>query len=69
MPPVNDHDDLKTTDARESIHARVESRIAKVDYWKNGEQKQRWLATAFLDLERGYDVSGISGRDPYCARH
>ena len=37
--------------ALESIHARVESRIAKVDHWKNSEQKQRWLATALLDLE------------------
>ena len=42
---------LKTTNALESIHARVESRIAKVDHWRNSEQKQRWLATAFLDLE------------------
>jgi transposase-like protein len=42
---------LKTTNALESIHARVESRTAKVDYWKNSEQKQRWLATALLDLE------------------
>ena len=42
---------LKTTNALESIHARVESRVAKVDHWKNSEQKQRWLATAFLDLE------------------
>ena len=30
---------LKTTNALESIHARVESRIAKVDHWKNSEQK------------------------------
>lgn len=42
---------LKTTNAIESIHARVESRTAKVDHWKNSEQKQRWLATALLDLE------------------
>ncbi len=42
---------LKTTNALEPIHARVESRIAKVDHWKNSEQKQRWLATALLDLE------------------
>jgi transposase-like protein len=42
---------LKTTNAIESIHARVESRTAKVDYWKNSDQKQRWLATALLDLE------------------
>jgi putative transposase len=42
---------LKTTNALESIHACVESRTAKVDHWKNSEQKQRWLATALLDLE------------------
>jgi transposase-like protein len=42
---------LKTTNALESIHARVESRTAKVDHWQNSEQKQRWLATALLDLE------------------
>ena len=32
---------LKTTNALESIHARVESWTAKVDHWKNSEQKQR----------------------------
>ena len=42
---------VKTTNAIESIHARVESRTAKIDYWKNSDQKQRWLATALLDLE------------------
>ena len=42
---------LNTTNALESIHARVESRTAKVDHWRNSEQKQRWLATALLDLE------------------
>lgn len=42
---------LKTTNMLESIHARVQSRLGKVDYWKNSDQKQRWLATALLDLE------------------
>jgi transposase-like protein len=42
---------VKTTNVLESIHARVESRTAKVDHWKNSDQKQRWLATALLDLE------------------
>ena len=42
---------MKTTNALESIHARVESRTAKVDHWKNSDQKQRWLATALLDIE------------------
>jgi putative transposase len=42
---------LKTTNILESIHARVEHRTARVDSWSNSEQKQRWLATALLDLE------------------
>jgi transposase-like protein len=42
---------LKTTNVLESIHARVENRTRKVDHWRNSDQKQRWLATALLDLE------------------
>ncbi len=42
---------VKTTHAIESIHARVESRTAKIDDWKNSDQKQRWLSTTLLDLE------------------
>lgn len=42
---------LKTTNVLESIHARVESRTARVDHWRNSDHKQRWLATALLDLE------------------
>ena len=42
---------LKTTNILESIHARVERRTARVNHWRNSEQKQRWLATALLDLE------------------
>lgn len=42
---------LKTTNLLESIHARVEARVPKVDHWRNSDQKQRWLATALLDLE------------------
>ena len=42
---------LKTTNMLESIHARIQSRIGRIDYWKNSDQKHRWLATALLDLE------------------
>src|SRR5712691_7017150 len=42
---------LKTTNILESIYARVEDRTARVDRWRNSEQKQRWLATALLGLE------------------
>jgi putative transposase len=51
---------LRTTNCLESINALVEQRTGKVDYWKNSHQKQRWLATALLDIEprlrriRGY---------------
>ena len=51
---------FKPTNCLESINGQVEQRTGKIDYWKNSEQKQRWLATALLDIEprlrrvRGY---------------
>jgi putative transposase len=51
---------LATTNGLESIFALVEQRTGKVDRWQNSNQKQRWLATALLDIEprlrrlRGY---------------
>jgi len=42
---------FKTTNCIESMNALVEQRTAKVDYWKNSDQQQRWLATALLDIE------------------
>jgi transposase-like protein len=42
---------FKTTNCLESINGQVEQRTGKIDYWKNSEQKQRWLATALLDIE------------------
>jgi transposase-like protein len=51
---------LKTTNCIESVMALIGQRTDKVDYWKNSNQKQRWLATALLDIEarlnriRGY---------------
>ena len=43
---------FKTTNCLESINALVEERCAKVDRWTNSNQRQRWLATALLDIER-----------------
>jgi transposase-like protein len=40
-----------TTNCLESINALVEQRTAKIDVWRNSAQKQRWLATALLDIE------------------
>jgi len=42
---------FKTTNGLESINAFVEERCAKVDRWTNSNQRQRWLATALLDIE------------------
>jgi transposase-like protein len=42
---------LKTSNAIESIMSLIEQRTQKVDYWKNSNQKQRWLATALLEIE------------------
>ena len=51
---------LRTTNCIESINSLIEQRTGKVDNWKNSNQKQRWLATALVDIEprlrriRGY---------------
>ena len=42
---------FKTTNCLESINALVEERCGKVDRWTNSHQRQRWLATALLDIE------------------
>ena len=42
---------FKTTNCLESINALVEERCAKVDRWTNSHQRQRWWATALLDIE------------------
>lgn len=51
---------FKTANCIESIMSLVAQKTDKVDYWKNSDQKQRWMASALLDLEprlrkvRGY---------------
>jgi len=42
---------FKTTNCIENLNALVAQRTDKVDYWKNADQKHRWLATALLDIE------------------
>ena len=42
---------FKTTNVIESIQARLGQYTDKVDYWRNSDQKQRWVAAALLDLE------------------
>lgn len=52
---------FKTTNVLESVMAQVEQRTGKVDYWKTSDQKQRWLATALLDIEPRPWREGRSG--------
>lgn len=50
---------FKTTNCLESVNGQAEQLCHRVDYWKNSNQKQRWLAAALLDIEpRLYKVQG-----------
>lgn len=42
---------FKTTNCLENLNSLVAQRTDKVDCWRNSDQKQRWLATALLDIE------------------
>jgi transposase-like protein len=42
---------FKTTNCIESLMALIGQKTNKVDYWKNSDQKHRWLAAALLDIE------------------
>jgi transposase-like protein len=42
---------LKTTNCLESLLSQVARRTGKVCRWRNSDQKQRWLASALLDIE------------------
>jgi putative transposase len=42
---------FKKTNCIESLMALVGQRTDKVDYWRNSDQKQRWLGAALLDIE------------------
>lgn len=42
---------LKTTNCMESIFSQVERRCRNVGRWHNSSQRQRWMASALLDIE------------------
>ena len=42
---------FKTTNCLENVNSLIGQRTDKVDCWRNSDQKQRWLATALLDIE------------------
>jgi transposase-like protein len=41
-----------TTNMIESIMAQIGQKTDKVDYWRNSNQKQRWIATSLLYIEQ-----------------
>ena len=52
----------------------IAQRTDRVDHWRNSDQKQRWVATALLDIEprlnriQGYRHLPLEGRHPLYAR-
>jgi len=42
---------FKTTNCIESLMALIGQKTNKVDYWRNSDQKHRWLAAVLLDIE------------------
>jgi putative transposase len=44
---------FKTTHALENVNSLLGIYTDRVDYWKNSEQRQRWVATALLEIEPG----------------
>ena len=43
---------LKTTNCLESINSRVERFTNRITYWKNSNQRHRWVASALLEIEK-----------------
>jgi len=42
---------FKTTNCMESLMTLIAQKTDKVDYWRNSDQKHRWLAAALLDIQ------------------
>jgi transposase-like protein len=42
---------FKTTNCLENVNRMIEDRCARVDYWRNSNQRHRWLAAAVMDIE------------------
>jgi len=44
---------LKTTNCLESINSQVARLTGRITYWKNSNQRHRWVASALLEIEKG----------------
>jgi transposase-like protein len=42
---------LKTTNVIENVNKMIQMKIQRVNYWKNSDQRQRWIATVLLAVE------------------
>jgi transposase-like protein len=42
---------FKTTNVIENVNKLIETKISRVSYWKNSDQRQRWLGTVLLIVE------------------
>jgi len=45
---------LNTTNLIESVMAQIERKTQRVDHWRTSEQKQRWCAASFLQIEKNF---------------
>ena len=52
---------LTTTNIIDSTHSGIRQRTRRVTNWKNGEMALRWSAVAFVETEKNYRGSSISG--------
>lgn len=43
---------FKTTNCIESINGQIGSYLDRVDYWKNSNQRRRWVASTTLEIEQ-----------------
>lgn len=56
---------FKTTNCIESLNSRLEAYTHRVCYWKNSHQRQRWVASALLEIEPTLNrVSGYQHLKP-----
>jgi transposase-like protein len=44
---------FKTTNCIENVNKRLATKTDRVDRWQNSNQRQRWVATAMLEIEPG----------------
>ena len=59
---------MKTTNCIESLNSRIKDYCSNVKRWRNSRHKQRWLATALLDIESGFHrVQGFREIPRLCA--